>query len=252
VLTDRTPPPLALAFHGVEHVPKHSPNAAMCVEPAALDRYIRTLKKWGYRLVTFRELAEAVSNDEARGLAALTFDDGFAGCAAHLPEILRAHGASATVFVVSGWLGHDHPEAPWARIVDETQLKLLARAGIEIGSHSATHPHLDRLPYDDALAELRDSKSSLEALIDTEVVVAAYPFGAATDETRRACRDAGYRAACRFRAAGSWRDLFDLPRQPVGRGTSQLALRLKRDDQYEPLRRLRAARTFRRALSRRR
>jgi len=245
-------PPLVLAFHGVEHVSRRSVNAAMCVEPEALERYIRTLVRWGYRLVTFGQLAEAVTDGTERGLAALTFDDGFAGCATHLPRILEAHGGAATVFVVSGWIGGPHPQAPWAQIVDEAQLRLLAGAGIEIGSHSVTHPRLDRLPYEDALAELRESKSALESVVDAEVAVAAYPFGDASDETRRACREAGYRAACRFRAAGHWDDVFDLPRQPVGRGTSQLALRLKRDDRYERLRRLRPARTLRHALALRR
>ena len=220
-------------------------NREMCVRPEALDRMIRTLIRWRYRFVTFGELASAAGADDASGLVALTFDDGFAGCATYLPAILARHDARATVFVVSGWLGLAHRDAPWAQIVSADDVRLMHRSGIEIGSHGETHVRLDELPYHEALRELETSKQTLEALVEDEVSVAAYPFGAASNETRAACQAAGYHAACRFRGAGGWTDPFDLPRQPVGLGTSWLALRLKRDDRYEALRGLRPAKSLR-------
>ena len=246
VMRSRQLPPLALAFHGVERPAKTAVNREMCVRPEALDDVIRVLKRWQYQFVTFGELAAAAGAGDAGGLVALTFDDGFSGCARYLPDILEAHRVPATVFVVSGWLGRPHPDAPWAQIVTADEVRALHHAGIEIGSHAHTHARLDELSYADALRELDVSKQTLESVVGDEVAVAAYPFGAATDDTRAACRTAGYRAACRFRGAGSWLDPFDLPRQPVGLGTSTLALRLKRDDRYEGLRRLRLAKRLRR------
>jgi peptidoglycan/xylan/chitin deacetylase (PgdA/CDA1 family) len=241
----RALPPVIFAYHGIEIAPRGAPNGDMCVPPAALDRHLRLLRQWDYRFVPFGELAHDVLDGRGRGCAALTFDDGFAGCATFLPPILRRYDASATIFVVSGWLGRRHPDALWARIVDAPALRLLAAAGVEIGSHAATHPHLDRLEYADAYAELRDSKETLEAVLDRPVSVVAYPFGAANAATRTACRAAGYLAACRFRGAGTWTDPFDLPRQPVGRGTSPVALWLKSRDQYERLRQMPGARQVR-------
>lgn len=241
----RALPPVIFAYHGVEIAPPGAANGEMCVSPAALDRHLRLLRQWGYRLVPFGELAKKVMDGGGGGCAALTFDDGFVGCATFLPSILRRHDAGATVFVVSEWLGRRHPDAPWARIVDASELRLLAAAGIEVGSHAATHPRLDRLQYADAYAELRDSKESLENVLDRPVSVLAYPFGAANAVTREACRAAAYVAACRFRGAGTWTDPFDLPRQPVGRGTSRVALWLKSRDQYERLRRMPGARRLR-------
>ena len=219
----------------------------MCVRPETVRKHIRRLRGWGYELVTFGELAAAAAAENAGGRAALTFDDGFAGTAEHLLPILRIEQAPATVFVVTGWLGLAHPDAPWARIVNESEVRELHAHGVEIGSHTVSHPDLATLDRDGAERELRESKLALEQLLGAEVEVAAYPNGSATAETRAACRAAGYRAACRFRGAGSWADPFDLPRQPVGLATSSLALWLKRDDRYEHVFENSAARALRAA-----
>ena len=205
----------------------------MSVRPETLRLHIRRLRRWGYELVTFGALAAAASVGEASGLAALTFDDGFESMVRGLLPVLKAEGAPATVFVVTGWMGLQHPRATWTRILTGQEVRLLHANGIEIGSHTVTHPDLTLLDRAAAEEELRVSKLDLENLLGAEVGVAAYPKGLANDDTRLACRAAGYRAACRFRGVGTWSDPFDLPRQPVGLNTSSLALWLKRDDRYE-------------------
>lgn len=231
----RLPPPLALVYYGVEQPPDGAPYAAMSVLPDTLRRHIRRLRGWGYELVTFGDLAAAAATGDASGLAALTFDDGFESTVHGLLPVLESERAPATAFIVTGWLGSQHPHATWARILTTDQVRLLHSKGVEIGSHSITHPDLAALDRTAAEKELRDSKLMLEELIDDEVSVAAYPVGSANAETRLACRDAGYRAACRFRGAGTWTDPFDLPRQPIGLNTSALAFWLKRDDRYETI-----------------
>jgi peptidoglycan/xylan/chitin deacetylase (PgdA/CDA1 family) len=225
--------PLALVYYGVEEPPPGAPQAAMSIRPDTLREHIRRLRHWGYRLVTFGALAAAASTGEAGGLAALTFDDGFESMVTGLLPVLRAEGAPATVFVVSGWLGLRHPYVPWASIVTPSQVRELHANGVEIGSHSISHPDLTLLDRAAAEEELRGSKLALEDVLDAEVRVLAYPNGTANAETRDACRAAGYVAACRFRGVGSWSDPFDLPRQPIGLNTSSLAFWLKRDDRYE-------------------
>ena len=242
----RTPlPPLALAYHGVQEPPSGALNAAMCARPEAVRQHIRLLRRWGYELLSFGDLAAAAAAGAGGGRAALTFDDGFASTVEELLPILLAEGAPATVFVVTGWLGSNHPDAPWARILTEDGVRHLHSRGVEIGSHTVTHPDLPALAPAAAEQELRDSKLALENLLEAEVEVAAYPRGLASDETRHACRAAGYRAACRFRTAGTWSDPFDLPRQPVGLTTSALALWLKRDNRYERVFENRVARSAR-------
>jgi peptidoglycan/xylan/chitin deacetylase (PgdA/CDA1 family) len=238
--------PLALAYHGIADVARRRDPSGLFVCPDDLRRHIDRLRAWGYELVSFRELADRVRRGFADGAAALTFDDGVVDNLETLAPILRETDATATVFVVSEWLGRPYPWATWTRILNADELNQLADEGIEIGSHTASHPDLATLAYDEALDELQRSKSRLEELLERPVTTAAYPYGRASAAAVEACRDAGYVAACRATGAGRWDDPHQLPRQDMDNGCSVFGLRLKRDDLYEPLMRLRPARAARR------
>lgn len=220
------------------------------MRPQDLRRQIAKLRGWGYRLVSFGELADEVARSGAPGLAALTFDDGFVDNLDALVPLLAEVDAPATVFVVSDWLGAPHPSVPFTRILTADELRQLHAAGIEIGGHSATHADLSTLSYEGALEELSRGKGELEDVLGEPVEVAAYPYGRASEKAVRACRDAGFRAACGATARGSWDDPHFLPRQDMDNRCTMIGLRLKRDDRYEPLMRLLPARAARR-LSRR-
>ena len=239
-------PPLALAYHGVAEVPLGRDPDALFVAPGDLRRQIARLREWGYRLVSLGELADEVAAGTGSGCAALTFDDGLVDNLETLSPLLADVDAPATVFVVSGWLGRPHPAATWTRIVTSGELRALRAAGIEIGAHSVTHPDLSALSYEQARQELAQGKRQLEEVLKEPVDVAAYPFGRATEETARACRDAGFRAACAATGRGDWSNPHLLPRQDMENGSTLLGLRLKRAGRYEPLMRFRPVRGARR------
>jgi peptidoglycan/xylan/chitin deacetylase (PgdA/CDA1 family) len=240
------PPPLALTYHGVAEVPLRRDPHRLFVRLRDLERQVARLQAWGYELVTFGELARRHTEGRSRGCAALTFDDGLADTLHALAPILEAAFATATVFVASGRLGRPHPEVRSAPVLSEEEVRELHTRGVEFGAHTVTHPDLTQLPYAEALQELAESKRVLEAILQAPVEVAAYPYGRANDQTRAAAREAGFSAACRTTGQGSWADPYDLPRQAMENRASLLGLRLKRDDRYERLMRLRAARALRR------
>jgi peptidoglycan/xylan/chitin deacetylase (PgdA/CDA1 family) len=244
--TVRALPPLALAFHGVADVPLRQDPQGLFVAPDELRRHVRRLRDWGYRLVTFGRLADLAAEGGAAGHAALTFDDGLVDNLETLVPLLAEEGAPATVFVVSGWLGKPYPWGDWARIVTEEELRELAANGVEIGAHSRNHDDLSGLGYEQARADLEECKRDLEEMVGP-VETAAYPFGRANEDTIHACRDAGFRAACRISGEGSWSEPHNLPRQDMLNHSSALGLWLKRDDLYEPLMRFPPARAARRA-----
>jgi peptidoglycan/xylan/chitin deacetylase (PgdA/CDA1 family) len=230
--------PLVLAYHGVADVPLWQDHYRLFVRPKDLGRQIDRLTSWGYELTTMSELARRLRAGSADGTAALTFDDGLADNAGPLLEVLATRDAPATVYVIAGWLGRPHPDAPWARIATEEQVEKIASAGLEVGAHTLNHVDLSTVPYDVAFRELKDSKDRLEQITGSSVESAAYPFGNASEETLAACRAAGFTSAVRTRGRGSWANLLALPRQDVGNRTTDLALRLKRRDRYEPVMRI--------------
>ncbi|MHB8294031.1 MAG: polysaccharide deacetylase family protein [Acidimicrobiales bacterium] len=224
--------PVVLNYHGVAKVPLEQDYFRLFVAPEQLSRDIGLLRRWGYEIVTFASLARQVAAGAgpgagSRGLAALTFDDGFADNLTALVPVLESFSAPATVFVISGMLGEQHPDVPEARLLTAEEVRELARRGVEIGSHSTRHADLSLLSADDARDDLLCSRRHLEELLDAPVEIAAYPFGKATEQTARACREAGFTAACMTGGEGMWSDPMRLPRQAMRNGTTVAGVWLK-------------------------
>lgn len=119
----------------------------------------------------------------------ITFDDGFEGNHRHALPLLLERGLSATVFVVSNWIGR-------AGMMSPKQLREFAAAGMGVQSHTASHPLLSTL---DALAtrtELSLSKSTLEQVLGMPVLHVALPHGDSNGDYARLAREVGYASGC--------------------------------------------------------
>jgi hypothetical protein len=108
------------------------------------------------------------------------------------------------------------------RFLTWTEIREMAAAGVEFGSHTVTHPILSVL--DDTLLdhEIRESKATIERELGRECRLFAYPNGASADFGERekmALRASGYEAACSLRQGLNGRvpDLYDLNRVNIGR-----------------------------------
>src|SRR5205814_186832 len=68
-------------------------------------------------------------------------------------------------------------------------------AGIQIGSHTATHPILTRVSDERLRLELSDSRSRIEGMLCRDVDLFCYPNGDYDERVVRAVQTAGYRCA---------------------------------------------------------
>jgi peptidoglycan/xylan/chitin deacetylase (PgdA/CDA1 family) len=131
--------------------------------------------------------------------AAVTFDDGF--CSAvqtALPE-LEIRNIPATIFMSSGCLGQ-HPSWEGVEeairnevVVTAEQLKRVNESPlVSIGSHCMTHSNLVHMDGAQAKEEILESKVQLEAILNSNVRLLSFPFGA-YDRSHISCAlDAGY------------------------------------------------------------
>lgn len=194
------------------------------VRPEDFARQLEHLSRRRLRGVALRDLIDRPTAPGPR--AVLTFDDGYAGVLERALPLLSAHGFSATVFVVSGRLGAANDwdgETPGDPLLSAAGVRSLAAAGIEIGSHGATHRALPSVSDAELEDEVSGSKAALEAVTGTPVVSFCYPYGAFDDRVVEAVRAAGYRAATVIRGGISpdLSDPFRLKRIAV-RGTNTL------------------------------
>jgi peptidoglycan/xylan/chitin deacetylase (PgdA/CDA1 family) len=137
----------------------------------------------------------------------ITFDDGYADFATSALPALRERGLTVTLYATTGLLrgGPDVPlDAGLARhMLDFSQLAELREAGVEIGGHSHTHPHMDTLRAARARDELERSKTLLEDATGAGVTSFAYPHGYSSPRLRRQAEQVGYTNACGVKDAFS-------------------------------------------------
>lgn len=65
----------------------------------------------------------------------------------------------------------------------------------EIGSHTLFHPRLTRIPFEQAKAEIEQSRTALQRRFNQPINSFCYPRGYANDPIRQAVRNAGYTSA---------------------------------------------------------
>lgn len=88
--------------------------------------------------------------------------------------------------------------APRHRQLNGSDLRELEAGGVAIGSHTVTHPCLDRCDPSVVAGELRGSRAALEELLGHRVTSLAYPNGNVSPAVRAAVHDAGYDVAFAF------------------------------------------------------
>jgi peptidoglycan/xylan/chitin deacetylase (PgdA/CDA1 family) len=220
--------PLILMYHGVADVAE-DPNL-LFVTPQRFAGQMARLARRGLRGVGISALVEAMRAGRQRGLVGITFDDGYPSVLEAALPVLRRHGFGATAYIISGRVGgtNEWDEGPSWPLMTADQLRELAGAGIEIGSHAATHMRLAGATPAQLAAEVSGSRARLAALLGTEIRGFAYPYGSMDAAARQAVRDAGYEHACAVAASLPEMGLMALPRIYVGQRDDATRLAAKR------------------------
>jgi peptidoglycan/xylan/chitin deacetylase (PgdA/CDA1 family) len=224
---------LVLGYHGVSD----GWPSPLAVSSRDLERQLRLLSARGYRGATF---TEAVLAPPATRTLALTFDDAYRSVFELALPILVRCGFPGTVFTPTAFAGRERPMS-WRGIdhwlggpheselvpMSWEQLRRLAGAGWEIGSHTRTHPRLTQLD-DEALGEeLVGSRHECEQQLGRPCESLAYPYGDNDPRVVEAVREAGYVAACALPAALYRPDPLRWPRIGVYRADRGARFRLK-------------------------
>jgi peptidoglycan/xylan/chitin deacetylase (PgdA/CDA1 family) len=219
---------MILMYHGVADVtddPYH-----LCVAPSRFAEQMTWLKEHGLRGVGIGTLVDAMRAGRQRGLVGITFDDGYVNVLEEALPVLLRHGFGASMFIISGRLGglNEWDEGPRWPLMTARQVGEVAAAGMEIGSHSATHGRLAGVDPGHLEAEVSGSRASLGELLGAPVRGFAYPYGSMDAAARRAVRAAGYDYACAVETPRAELGWMALPRVYIGQQDTAGRLAVKR------------------------
>ncbi|MVN78667.1 polysaccharide deacetylase family protein [Hymenobacter sp. HMF4947] len=105
-------------------------------------------------------------------LVVLTFDDAALSHATYVAPLLKKYGFGATFFVCEF---REPPFADKSKYMSWAQIGELHRLGFEVGSHTLTHRHVNKLSESELAAELDSVESRCRAQRIPRPVTFAYP-----------------------------------------------------------------------------
>ena len=191
------PTATVLCYHIVE-----APAAPrMQIDRETFRQHLRYLEMTGYNVIPLRHLYEYVTGKRAsipKNAVVITIDDGWRSTYTEAFPELQKRKFPFTVFIYPNIIGKTSNALTW------DQIREMADAGVDIQSHSLTHPFLTKRKHRSKSEkeyaewlwrELAQSRKILEKETGRRVQFLAYPYGDYDDRVAEASAKAGYTAA---------------------------------------------------------
>jgi peptidoglycan/xylan/chitin deacetylase (PgdA/CDA1 family) len=211
-----------LCYHNIAPAPPGSQFKLLYVSPAAFERQLWTLHRLGLRGVSLSEGLQQLHSNTRSNSVVLTFDDGYLDTHTEALPILEQFRFTATCYLVSDCLGsYNRWDAQFLQetkpLMSQEHVQEWLSAGMEIGSHSCSHPRLPELEESRAQQEIVASRAALREAFGLDIQHFCYPFGRFTEATAELVRRAGYSSAVSLLpgAARPRHSLYHLPRMLV-------------------------------------
>ena len=162
-------------------------NSQYYVPPEKFDEEMKLLHDWGYTTITTELLIKAINEgaDLPPRPILITFDDGHLNNYTTAFPIMKKYGFTGVLYIVANYMGAD-------QYMNADQIKEMASAGWEVGSHSVNHLDLTSLEPERQRYEVVDSRTILEEKLGVPILTIAYPFGISNSSVIDYAHFAGY------------------------------------------------------------
>lgn len=205
--------PTALMYHLIMETP-YNDYSALFVRPDDWDEQLTALTEAGCTFL----FANDYRRTEGKSVI-VSFDDGYEDNYTTMFPILKAHGAKASVFLISDMIGTPG-------YLTEDQIREMAQSGlVYFGCHTASHCNLATVSENAVRKEYTRSIKKIEELTGQPCNALAYPAGKYNDtviEITKEFFDFAYLA--RNTVSDEGITPFTIPRVYVSRGTSAASL----------------------------
>lgn len=182
-----------LCYHAIQP----SPRSDYSVSIESFTRQMRYLADQGYRVITVKELVEAMRQKKLPVKSVvISIDDGDPSVYTTAWPIMKKLKFPCSIYIYTSRVGSPHG-------LTQTQVREMADAGVEIGGHTRTHAYLTppkksrswkALTLVQQTDEVVGSKKTLESMVGQPVEFLAYPYGLYNDQVEQLALSAGYQA----------------------------------------------------------
>lgn len=195
------------------------------ISSGQLAEHLEVLTSRGWETLLVQDLGNAALENRY----VLTFDDGTSDHYEVVLPLLKRHGCRGSFYVSTARL--DRPG-----YLTRTQVREMAAAGHEIGSHSHEHQRMDVLSEADIRQQIAKSQEILAEVTGSKPVTFVPPGGFMNERVGRIAGELGMRALRTMRWGYNQKlDLMSLETVPINRYTDQKELQKLLEPRSAPL-----------------
>lgn len=234
-----------LMYHSISRSEEKGihPYYQTVTSPEIFADHIRGLHDCGYRTSSLGEIATQMrtADGNLEKTVVITFDDGYQDFHRAAFPVLSQYGYSATVFLPTAYIGEDGRKFNGRDCLNWSEVRELAKAGVEFGSHTVTHPQLWNVSRETIRREIGESKAAIEQNLGKAVKSFSYPYAlpepdrSFTRFVRETLVETGYEngVSTVIGLASAKDDLFFMKRLPANSGDDQRLLCAKLEGAYD-------------------
>ncbi|WP_446744386.1 polysaccharide deacetylase family protein [Silvibacterium acidisoli] len=235
-----------LMYHGIsDQLGDRHPYFETSTSAAVFASHMQYLRDQGYRALSVPVALQMLADgNECSRTVVITFDDGCRDFYTEAMPILQKCGLNATLFVVTGIAdGHPHHFGN-TKFMTWPEIREAAQSGIDVGSHTVSHPKLHSLSEANVRRELEQSKWTIEDKLGRPVRTISYPYAFPEEDPsfrsslRHSVQQAGYTYGLTTivgRGARSC-DQYFLPRLPMNQHDDLRLFKAKLEGAYDWIR----------------
>lgn len=172
------------------------------ITPDNFSKQLAALKKKGFHTISCDMLLAHITKGQKlpQKPILITFDDAYENVFIQALPLLKKYQMTAAVFVISDWVGKNNDWDSYeqkisARHMSWQQIELWSKNGMEVGSHTNSHPHLSTLKDEEIFNELSSSKMAIENRLHLPVKFLCYPYGNFDERAEMIAKKIGYQGA---------------------------------------------------------
>lgn len=184
----------ALLFHSINNKKE---NGVSHISTHTFEKFLIELNKRELNTIT---VSESVKKSETNDIL-LIFDDGFEDFYKDAFPLLKKYNHKATIYPVAKSINENFSWDIYSNRnhLSSEQLIEISEYGIEIGSHTLSHPDLTRISNTELTEELKESKKLLTQIIGKEINSLSFPFGSWNENIWKNAKKLGYKSASAYR-----------------------------------------------------
>ncbi len=169
-------------YHYISEPPAdaHPYRTGNSLAPETFAAHLDYLQDEGYTTIYLKDIISHLVTGSPKlpeKPIVLTFDDGYEDNYLNALPALTERDMTGTFFIITDFADQAETDEIYSNYANWDQLKEMADAGMEIGSHSRNHPNLAGQDLDYLVWQALGSQEAIEANIGEHPHILSYPAG---------------------------------------------------------------------------